>query len=116
MQRQWISLQKGQNRLQTFDTIDTIREDQRSTGIQREKVVQIQVLGENRFLLHGCFQAVSKRTFSSKAQLTRASVSVSAVPNFFVKSIILGLAFIPTAEMSVARRTSIAYKEKLNCL
>lgn len=44
-----------------------------------------------------------KHTLSSNEQLTRASVNVSAVPNFFVKSIILGLAFIPTAEINVAK-------------
>ncbi len=45
-----------------------------------------------------------KQTFSSNEQLTRASVNVWAVPNFFVRSIILGLALIPTAEINVAKR------------
>lgn len=44
-----------------------------------------------------------KETFSSNGQLTRASVNFSAVPNFFVKSIIFGLFIIPTAEINVAK-------------
>ncbi len=46
----------------------------------------------------------SKQTFSSNEQLTRASVNVWAVPIFFVRSMILGLALIPTAEINVAKR------------
>ena len=45
----------------------------------------------------------NQQTFSSNEQFTRASVNVSARPNFFVRSIILGLALIPTAEINVAR-------------
>jgi len=53
-----------------------------------------------------------KQTLSSNAQLTRASVNVSAVPNFFVKSIILGLAFIPTAEINVATKKRVCNEMK----
>jgi len=63
----------------------------------------INVNPNKKTILLKAFFDLIKQTLSSNEQLTRASVNVSTVPNFFVKSIILGLAFIPTAEINVAK-------------